>query len=129
MNSNMPFVGAALRSVLVLDDEGIVLMMIEDMLRDLGVEQIHAFTDPSKALAVAAAAPIDCAILDVMMRGSPSYEVAEVLRGRGVPFVLSSGVRADQLDVRFRDVVFLDKPFSDAELIASLSKAMGLAAA
>jgi CheY-like chemotaxis protein len=129
MNSNMPGLGAALGSVLVLDDEGIVLMMLEDMLRDLGAAQVHSFTDPSKALAVAAAAPIDCAILDVMMRGSPSYEVAEVLRARGVPFVFSSGVSADQLDARFRDVVFLNKPFSDAELVASLSKAMGLTAA
>ena len=129
MLSNMPLVGAKLRSVLVLDDEGIVLMMIEDMLHDLGVEQVHAFADPAKALRIAAAEPIDCAILDVMMRGTASYEVAEMLQLRGIPFVFSSGVSADQLDQRFADVVFLNKPFSDAELIASLSKALGLRAA
>lgn len=127
MNCNMPILGSALRSVLVLDDEVIVLMMIEDMLCDLGAKQIHAFTDPAKALAVAQEAQLDCAVLDVMMRGTARYEVAEVLNRRHIPFVFSSGVDAAELDPRFRDVILLNKPFSDWQFSQSLVQAMGLA--
>jgi hypothetical protein len=38
------------------------------------------------------------------------YPVAEVLKGRGVPFVFVSGYEADSIDVRFSRIPVLRKP-------------------
>ena len=79
------------RRVLVVEDEMMILMMIEDMLADLGCESVTAAATVDQALALIDAQTFDAAMLDMNLNGNKSYAVADALAARGVPFVFSTG--------------------------------------
>ena len=106
----------ALKSVLILEDEALVAMMMEDVVRELGVDTVHVLADASPAKELAATADLDCAVLDVVVRDGDSAEVADVLLLRGIPFVFSTGSGLDSLPERHRHLPILTKPFADDEL-------------
>jgi CheY-like chemotaxis protein len=106
----------ALRSVLILEDEALVSMMMEDVVRELGVENVHVVADAATAKHLAATADLDCAVLDVRVRDGDSSEVADILLLRGIPFVFSTGSGVDSLPERHRHLPLLTKPFADDEL-------------
>ena len=55
------------------------------------------------------------AIVDVNLDGQPSYPIAEILKGRGVPFVFATGYGSKGIDPNFVDSPVLAKPFVKAE--------------
>ena len=71
------------RRVLVVEDEMLVLIMIEDMLADLGCQSVTAAATVDKALALIHTQVFDVALLDVNLNGNDSHPVAEALRTRG----------------------------------------------
>jgi CheY-like chemotaxis protein len=79
------------RRVLVVEDEMLVVMMIEDMLADLGCKSVTSAATVDKALALIDAQVFDAAMLDMNLNGNDSHLVAEALSARGVPFVYSTG--------------------------------------
>src|ERR1700722_19998772 len=79
------------RRVLVVEDEMMILMIIEDMLADLGCESVTAAATVDQALALMDARIFDAAMLDVNLNGHKSYPVADALAARGVPFVFATG--------------------------------------
>jgi CheY-like chemotaxis protein len=79
------------RRVLVVEDEMLVLIMIEDMLADLGCKSVTSAATVEKALALVDAQAFDFVMLDENLNGSDSRPVAEALFARGVPFVYSTG--------------------------------------
>ncbi len=112
-------------NVLIVEDEGLVAMMIEDMLLDLGCQVVASVAELKQACAIAAAAQIDLAVLDVNLRGERSFPVAEILRARGIPFMFSTGYGAEGLPAEFSKCAVLNKPFS----AKSLEQAVALALA
>jgi len=89
-----PLSAAALRGrrILVVEDE---YMMAEDLRHDLekaGAKVVGPVPSVAGALRLLAEeGVIDGAILDVNLRGEKAYPVADVLRERGIPFVLATG--------------------------------------
>jgi CheY-like chemotaxis protein len=79
------------RRVLVVEDEMLVLIMIEDMLVDLGCESVTAAATIAQALALIEAQVFDVAMLDMNLNGSQPYSVADALAARIIPFVFSTG--------------------------------------
>jgi len=109
------------RSVLVVEDEMIVLLGIEDLLTDLGCAAVVAAATVDQALALIRAQTFDAAILDVNLDGQPSYPVADALASRGVPFIFSTGYGDAGLGGSFRDRPVLRKPYRDEELAEMLT--------
>ena len=87
------------RRALVVEDEMLVLMMIEDMLADLGCKSVTSAATVDKALALIDAQAFDFAILDINLNGRDSHQVAEALSARGVPLVYSTGASLRQLSI------------------------------
>ena len=110
------------RRVLVVEDEMLVLMMIEDMLADLGCKSVASAAAVDKALALIRAQVFDVALLDVNLNGSDSHPVAEALSARGVPFVYSTGNTGQSLRDGYSDRPVLKKPFKYEELAAILTR-------
>jgi CheY-like chemotaxis protein len=96
--------------ILVVEDEMLVAMLLEGMLRDLGHRVVKA-ARVGKALDLVASEAIDFAILDINLAGEPSYRVAEQLRLRGIPFVFASGYDPSSLPADFHDIAVLRKPY------------------
>jgi DNA-binding response OmpR family regulator len=79
---------AGLRA-LVVEDEGGVALLIEDMLEQLGCDIAASIATLEKALAFARANTFDFAVLDVNLDGKPVFPLAELLKSRKLPFVFS----------------------------------------
>ena len=106
---------SAPHSVLVAEDEGIVGLMLEEMLRDFGAGVVDVFAHAAQAVEAANARQYDLAILDVALLDG-SAPVAGVLEARGVPFMFSSAMGPDAVEARHRSRVLLSKPFGEEEL-------------
>ena len=120
-------VGAPTRKlrVLIVEDEGAVGMLLEDMLTDLGYEVGAVAARLREGLGRAGTEYYDCAILDVNLDGEPSYPIAEALMARGVPFLFVTGYGARGVDRRYARHPILAKPFLQSELEAALSGLLG----
>jgi len=87
------------RRVLVVEDEMMTLMLIEDMLADLGCESVATAATAEQALALIDKQVFDAAMLDMNLNGEKSHAVADALAARGVPFVFSTGYSGNDIPV------------------------------
>ena len=96
--------------ILVVEDEGLVAMLIEDMLEDLGCEVAGSLSSVGQTLKwLADGGSADAALLDVNLGGEPVWPVAEALLARGTPFAFTTGY--GQLNTpRFEHAPLLGKP-------------------
>lgn len=99
------------RTVLLLDDEPMILMDMQFAFDDAGFEPVLAAT-ASRALAELDRTRVDVAVLDVNLGGGETCRpVAERLRADGVPFLLHSGDLDRQGEVvRAFDARIVPKP-------------------
>ena len=97
------------------------LMMIEDMLVDLGGASVSAAATVQNALALIDLQVFDVAMLDLNLDGTKSYSVADTLAARGVPFVFATGYSDHGLKDDYRDRPVLKKPFKYEQLVDSLT--------
>lgn len=102
----------------------IVLLMIENMLADLGCESVTAAATVDQALALIDAQCFDVAMLDVNLNGKKSYPVADALAARGVPFFFSTGYSDHGIKDDYRDRLVLNKPFQCEKLVELLTSLM-----
>jgi CheY-like chemotaxis protein len=110
------------RRVLVVEDEMLVLMMIEDMLGDLGCGSVAVAATVDQALALIAAQVFDAAILDMNLNGHKSHSVADALAAGNVPFIFSTGYSGDDMREGYRGRPILKKPFRYEELVGILTR-------
>ncbi|WP_192181536.1 response regulator [Mesorhizobium amorphae] len=110
------------RRILVVEDEILVLMMIEDMLGDLGCESVTSAATIEKAIALIEAQVFDAAMLDMNLDGDDSNAVADALAERGVPFIYSTGNSGRDMREGFSSRAVLRKPFSFDELSSKLER-------
>jgi CheY-like chemotaxis protein len=107
--------------VLVVEDEYLIRMLLEDMLGDLGYAVAAAVGSIAEAQEVAANGEFSAAVLDVNLDGREIYPVADILCGRGLPFVFVTGYGERNLPERYRDRPALQKPFQAEQLQAALA--------
>ena len=99
-----------------------VLMLIEDMLADLGCESVTAAATVDQALALIDAQVFDAAMLDMNLNGNESLDVADALAARGVPFAFSTGYNRLDMSDRHGDRPVLKKPFPQEDLVEVLTR-------
>ena len=102
-----------------------ILMLLQDMLEDLGCVVVETAAGIDDARRSAAEAEIDIAILDINLAGAETYPVAEILRGRGVPYIFSTGYGAGTLHADHQDRPTLQKPFIEADLLRCIGEGLG----
>lgn len=111
------------KTILVVEDEVIVAMMVEDMLLELGASVVGPVATVELALRLVAEHRIDAALLDVNLNGQRSYPIADELRQRGIPFVFATGYGSpgyDTLDA----LNVVQKPYQIEQMEAALATAM-----
>ena len=106
--------------VLLVEDEGVVAMMVSDMLEHLGHEVIGPAGRLPQAIEMAQREAFDLAIIDVNLQGTESYPVADVLAARGIPFVFATGYEQLRLRPPFGNRPVLQKPFREDDLNSSI---------
>jgi CheY-like chemotaxis protein len=110
--------------VFVVEDEFAVLLLVEDMLTELGCELVGTASRMSEATRLARELYFDAAVLDVNINGETIGPVAEIVAGRGAGMVFSTGYGRSGVDPRWRDRPILQKPYRIEEFADALHEAL-----
>jgi DNA-binding response OmpR family regulator len=108
--------------VLVVEDEGVVADLLEDMLEAIGYADVRHAATVDEALEEIEKSPPVIAILDVNLRGAPAHPVATRLRALEIPFVVATGFDPKKLPSSFNGAVVLRKPFQRQDLEAAITQ-------
>jgi CheY-like chemotaxis protein len=112
------------RSILIIEDEMLILMMIEDMLADLGCESIAVASRIGQAITLIDGKVFDAAMVDLNLNGTESYPIADALTARGVPYFFSTGNSLTDVKDGYRDQDVLKKPFTFEQLSNMLTRSL-----
>ena len=112
------------RSILIVEDEPLIAMMLEDFLLSLGHEVRATCDSVSEALKAIQTDDFDLAILDVNLKGESVWPVAAALRERDIPFILASGGHVDPPPAEFAGVPMIDKPYTIDRVTPALEAAL-----
>lgn len=113
--------------IMIVEDDALLSMMMEDMIRELGADEVLVCNDHTAAISAAREADVTAAVLDVFVHGKPTYDVADSLAERGVAVMFCSGLTLNDIDDGHRHIPFLPKPYSDDELRDCLNRAIAVA--
>lgn len=113
------------KSILIVEDEAMIGMMLEDYLDALGY-RLHALAGTvDEACTHARSGGFDAALLDCNLQGEKSWPVADILAQAGIPFVFATGGMADDLPTIYADRPTLAKPFTIGAVERALGKVLG----
>lgn len=115
--------------ILLVEDEAMIAMLVEDMLIDSGATVVGPAAGVKAALEAISANEIDGALLDVNLGGEQSFEVADALAAKSVPFVFVTGYGGAGVRDRYPNAPTLQKPFVTSDLERALSSLGGIARA
>ena len=111
--------------ILIVEDSFLVLIGLEAMCANLGWEIVGPATRLGEALALAQSATFDAALLDVNLDGEMSWEIADVLKQRGIPFAFSTGYdQSNILPEHLAGTQVLAKPYRIDDVERRLRKMM-----
>ena len=99
-------------SILIVEDEPLIAMMLEDFLLSLGHEIKAICESVDEGVEAAKDGDIDLAILDVNVDGQQVWPVAEILRDRSIPMVLATGGHLQDPPADFKNMPTLSKPYT-----------------
>jgi DNA-binding response OmpR family regulator len=99
-------------SVLVIEDEPLIAMMLEDFVDLLGYRLSGTADSVADALGQVRGGNFDVAILDVHLRDGACWPVADALHAAGKPFVLATGGHTEAPPAAHANAPTLGKPFT-----------------
>ena len=111
------------RSILVVEDEPLIAMMLEDFLESLGHSVSATCESVTEALVQADKGGFDLAILDVNLKGESVWPVASRLREKNEPFVIATGGHVDPPPAEFATVPVIEKPYTVDRVTPALDAA------
>ena len=115
---------SASRSILVVEDEPLIAMMLEDFLETLG-HKVHASCETvGDAVAEADKGGFDVAILDVNLNGENVWPVARKLREKQIPFVIATGGHVEPPPPEFANAPLIEKPYTVDRVTPAIEAAL-----
>jgi CheY-like chemotaxis protein len=115
----------ASRSVLIVEDESLIAMMLEDFLESLGHEVAGTCDSVAGALTRVEQGGFDVAIVDVHLNGEQVWPVADLLAQKGIPYILATGGHIEPPPAQHAQAPVLSKPFTLDAVEPVLEKACG----
>jgi CheY-like chemotaxis protein len=113
-------------SVLVVEDEPLIAMLLVDLLDELGCTVAAQASSLAEGLDRANDTAFDAAILDVNLRGQPVWPLADALQEKGIRFVLATGYDGRQTQRLYPGAAVLAKPYALQTLRQSLDALRGI---
>jgi two-component SAPR family response regulator len=103
--------------ILVVEDEGLIALNLELILRRFGCEVVGLISEVGDIVGAVKKHRPDGIFLDVNLRGRKVFDVLPELIGFGIPCVLSSGYDdPSQFPAPFRNLPRIAKPFDESAL-------------
>lgn len=109
-------------SILVVEDNALLAMTVDSILRSAGAEVAGPVGTLSEAEQLARAAALSGALLDIKLESEEVWPAARILLERRVPFVFCSGhFDRDNLPVEWSSYPILTKPARASQIIEQLA--------
>lgn len=116
----------AARSILIVEDEPLIAMMLEDFLDSLGHKVVGSCESVEEALSWVDRGGFDVAIIDVQLKdGKQVWPVADRLAQEGKPFVLATGGHVEPPPAQHAAAPVLAKPYTIDAIGPALERACG----
>lgn len=125
VDNGAPHSGLQGASILVVEDETLITMLLEDILSELGCSLAGSAATLRQAQDMAQTLSPQAAILDVNLGGDPVFPVAEQLVARNIPIVFASGYGSSGLPERWQGYPTLPKPFLPDQVESILRRVLG----
>lgn len=104
----------SIKRVLVLEDNFIIAMEAEDILKSIGIGHVEIAVNVAEAQALIEEHAFDFALLDVNLGAHTSFDFAGLLIERGIAFGFVSGYGDDfDFPAAMRDMPRISKPFNE----------------
>jgi len=114
------------RSILIVEDEPLIAMMLEDFLEALGHRVVASCDSVDAALDHVEAGGFEVAILDVSLKdGRKVWPVADRLAAAGTPFILATGGHIEPPPAAHAGAPVLAKPYTIDAIEPALDLACG----
>jgi DNA-binding response OmpR family regulator len=110
--SNRPLNG---QTLLLVEDDGLVAMELDELIRDLGGEVVGPFGRLNRALDAIRQKSITGAVLDIRLDSETTFPIIDLLLERACPILLVTGGAAESFPEKYRHLPRLRKPFGEAE--------------
>ncbi len=104
--------GAALADteILIVEDEYYLAFDLKALVEGAGGRVAGPFADAADAIAHLEGARPDCGVVDVNLASGISFDAADALAARSIPFLFLTGYDAAVLPERFRSIDRVEKP-------------------
>ena len=113
--------------VLVVEDEALIALLMEDWLREAGIDVVGPCATVAEALKATRENPVSAATLDFRLSGETTEVLADTLARLGVPFIFCSGEPIPHsLLKKWPDSVLVTKPTTSACVVQALAEATQL---
>lgn len=113
--------------ILAVEDEFLLSVVLAEDLRAAGYEVVGPFGALPDALKSAQHESFDFAVLDINIRGTMVYPLADELLRRGVPFIFLTGYGRADLPPRFSTTPRVPKPYEPRALLQEVERCMSMA--
>lgn len=107
------------RCVLVVEDEFYLAKDVHQTLKSAGARVLGPFPGRDEAVEAMELHRPDCAILDLNLGGGASFELADRLHAKRIPFLFFTGYDQEVIPPRFADVRRLEKPVDTTRLVSA----------
>jgi DNA-binding LytR/AlgR family response regulator len=115
----------SIKRVLVLEDNFIIALEAEDILKSIGVDHVEIACNVAEAQALIREQSFDFAFLDINLGSQTSFDFAALLIERGMAFGFVSGYGDDFVfPVALRDISRITKPFNESSMASLLASVM-----
>jgi CheY-like chemotaxis protein len=112
--------------LLVAEDEVLIALALEDILSGFSCEVLGPVSTVDEALPLAELEELDGAILDLNLRGTLIYPVADVLLRRNIPMIFCTGYsESGVIPGQFAHVPHVSKPYDERMLETVMERAFG----
>ncbi len=113
------------RSILIVEDEPLISMMLEDFLESLGHNVVGTCESVEEALDHVDRGGFDVAIIDVQLKdGKQAWPVADRLAAEGKPFVIATGGHVEPPPAEHAGAPVLSKPYTIEAIAPALERAL-----
>jgi CheY-like chemotaxis protein len=122
--AGLPASAASLRGkrILVIEDEPLVALEIEAVIRDAGGVVIGPAANLALARRLIDEERFDAALLDANLGGEPVDALAAALTRKGVRFAFATGYGRTALPLSFRAAPLIGKPFDAGQLVEAVAR-------
>jgi len=113
--------GKSRKKALVVEDSMMVAIDTSDMLAKIGFDEIEKCATVAKASVLLKSFVPDFAVLDISLKTETSYDIADILIEKSIPFCFATGYGSQySMPERFKSVTILSKPIEQGILASAI---------